>query len=1546
MKKKIIQALSVMLAVVLTFTAAPLSGFVGLELPAWFNFSINSSAAATSGTCGDYAYWNFDESNGTLTISGSGAMKNYVSYNTPWHKYREKIVSVIINGTITSIGKCAFYGCSSLEGITVCATITLIEEHAFYSCSALKSINIPNKVSMIGSHAFCGCKSLDYIVIPDNITTIGENAFYGCTSLKRAEIGDGVTSIGDGAFYQCESLIGVTIPDSVISIGEDAFTCCTSLTSVKIGDSVTTVGNNAFSYCTSLKNVRIGESLSIIGDGAFYCCSSLTSVKIPDSVTIIGDRAFLECESLTSVTVPSSVNIIGNYAFSGCHLLTSLTIENGVMVIGEDAFSHSAIESVIIPDSVTTIGDSAFYCCTSLTSVMISSGVTRIGSYTFGDCISLINVTIPDGVSIIDERAFYNCTSLTNVTIPESVTIIEEGAFYYCRSLKDVYFYGTENQWDNIKIEGENSMGGDNYCLLNATIHFNCKKQYKIYFSQNTADWRVGDSILIGVSKTKGCYTGDYYPGNIRWEISNPGVLELEKMLDKNQTGAYFKFLSHGDCELSLYLDDVLVASIILSLKISEEELLNDYSDYLYNSSAFSVLETARDTCHDINFSYSKIEKTISAFFYSLENGLGVDVIAGEALAAAGLNRSMSDKAADKAMENVIVELMGIEDFVGDGVSKSKKIYKFIKTCGNYLSIEYYDDYYKSLAEATGYTIEQIKATSEEFSTFKKDFDLTFDVLEITAAAVIYTTFNRDVVKDMMGATAYNSAPYQSLNRIYQRTCDVEKYIATEFLSVQGVNLLSDLAGTLFKSIGGPTYDVSKIVADFACRVYKAMGGLEADKYLVALNSWGYAGYFYNYSIKENATSQNFDKYFSYYVAATKAALNDAIEISKSTYLTNKANNLYSYINANICYEDYLASIRNDLQNGNNIFVSNITNSFGYAGSGGGGIRSSSTYSSRASSYVASDNVLSIPAYIDGTEIIGIADYGFKDITDYQNIILPQTIKTIGNYAFSGCDDVVYISLNNGLTQIGEGAFYNCNSLEILSIPLSVTKIGNRVFAECLSLEHISFRKNVVSIGNEAFKNCVALKEICFENKDTIIPLDAFTGCENVTIYGYSGSTAQAVAEELGFDFVKLDKIVEKMEIVTPANKLLFNLGDVISTDGLTIKVTYADNSTEIISTGWSVACNTSLVGEQQVYICFSDEIISYSVTVNDIDDKNLVLSDSEITLFISDSYQLIATCDIPAVLDNLVWSSNNTNVATVSDEGYVSTKKCGTAVVTVSTKDDKDSVSCKIIVVNNEILTTTAGKVISSLFSPSKSGCYCFNTTGSIGNITATLCNIYGDVICTSSGINISFSSWLITDETYYVEFETTESNSFTFSISEEDIGLHTHEYNSFVVQNATCTEKGIISWVCDCGESYVETLPILGHNFVDGSCKVCGEVDPNCIPNEQDYSFSIQIPSRTEIRNKDGIILHANVEGIAPKGYYVKWESSNGNFDETVDGNNLEIIAENKGYTVFTAILCDADGNELARDSVEMYSKSGFFDKIGGFFRMLFGSTKIYDK
>ena len=156
------------------------------------------------------------------------------------------------------------------------------------------------------------------------------------------------------------------------------------------------------------------------------------------------------------------------------------------------------------------------------------------------------------------------------------------------------------------------------------------------------------------------------------------------------------------------------------------------------------------------------------------------------------------------------------------------------------------------------------------------------------------------------------------------------------------------------------------------------------------------------------------------------------------------------------------------------------------------------------------------------------------------------------------------------------------------------------------------------------------------------------------------------------------------------------------------------------------------------------------------------------------------------------------------------------------------------------------------------------------------------------------------------------------------------------------TCTEDGYTTYTCACGDSYVDNeTPANGHSFTNGICTVCGDEDPDY------YVFSIKTPSQTIIRNKDGIILHAEIEGNTPEGSYVEWASSNGNFDETVmnEGNSLRVIANKKGYTTFTATLYDADGNALATESVELYSKSGFFDKIGGFFRSIFGSTKIHE-
>lgn len=114
-----------------------------------------------------------------------------------------------------------------------------------------------------------------------------------------------------------------------------------------------------------------------------------------------------------------------------------------------------------------------------------------------------------------------------------------------------------------------------------------------------------------------------------------------------------------------------------------------------------------------------------------------------------------------------------------------------------------------------------------------------------------------------------------------------------------------------------------------------------------------------------------------------------------------------------------------------------------------------------------------------------------------------------------------------------------------------------------------------------------------------------------------------------------------------------------------------------------------------------------------------------------------------------------------------------------------------------------------------------------------------------------------------------------------------------------------------------------------------------------ESSFTFAIKAPSRTTIRCNDSIVLHAEITGTLPEGATIEWTTNNDKFvvEESDDGMSFTITAKNDGYTTITATLYDVDGNVIRIDTVGMRSKAGIFDKIGGFFRELFGSTLHYN-
>ena len=257
-----------------------------------------SAEATNSGTCGENLTWMLGD--GTLTISGSGDMYDYIYPDMPWYSSLSDINNVIIGNGVTSIGDYAFTNAN------------------------LTAVTIPNSVTSIGDGAFYYCNNLTTVTIPDSVTSIGSYVFYYCQSLTTVIIPDGVTEIGDYAFYYCESLTNITIPDSVTKIGKSTFECCSSLISMIIPDSITSIGENAFNACSSLTAVKIPDSVTSIKDGTFAGCTSLIAVAIPNSVTNIEDYAFNACRSLESVAIADSVKNIGDYAFYLCNKLSDV----------------------------------------------------------------------------------------------------------------------------------------------------------------------------------------------------------------------------------------------------------------------------------------------------------------------------------------------------------------------------------------------------------------------------------------------------------------------------------------------------------------------------------------------------------------------------------------------------------------------------------------------------------------------------------------------------------------------------------------------------------------------------------------------------------------------------------------------------------------------------------------------------------------------------------------------------------------------------------------------------------------------------------------------------------------------------------------------------------------------------------------------------------------------------------------------------------------------------------------------------------------------
>lgn len=230
----------------------------------------------------------------------------------------------------------------------------------------ITEIQFPSATSKITNYAFSDLVNVEKIEIPNSVEEIGDYAFLNCAGVKEIYIPISIANWGGFVFKDCVS-VGYIFTENTTDINMTA----------PIWDA--SVGSKAADNYVELQI----ESKSI-GQYAFYGLSSVTNVKLPTTLTGINDYAFYGFTSPFALNLSSATNI-GKYAFYGCTGVTTINLPVAT-TIGEYAFyGCTGADSINIPVA-TSIGDNAFENCTGAKKLTVGATSVNYGNEVFKNC--------------------------------------------------------------------------------------------------------------------------------------------------------------------------------------------------------------------------------------------------------------------------------------------------------------------------------------------------------------------------------------------------------------------------------------------------------------------------------------------------------------------------------------------------------------------------------------------------------------------------------------------------------------------------------------------------------------------------------------------------------------------------------------------------------------------------------------------------------------------------------------------------------------------------------------------------------------------------------------------------------------------------------------------------------------------------------------------------------------------------------------------------------------------------------------------------------
>ena len=948
--------------------------------------------------------------------------------------------------------------------------VTSIGREAFRNRYVLKSVTIPNSVTSIGSYAFSDCSGLTSMTIPNSVISIGDWAFSGCSGLTKVELySNAIASKSYSSSSNLGTIFGSQVKEYII------------------GNNVTSIGSYAFEDCSGLTSVTIGNSVTSIGAGAFYDCSDLTSVTIPNSVTVIGDRAFYGCSGLTSITIPSSVTSIGDYAFSECSGLTSIIVERGntkydsrdncnaiietasntitqgckntkipnsVTSIGGRAFyGCSGLNSITIPNSVTSIGSSAFYNCSRLTSVTIPNSVTSIGSYAFSDCSGLTSVTIPNSVTSIGSSAFYNCSGLTSVTIPNSVTSIGGYAFYGCSGLTSVTipnsvtvigdraFYGC-SRLTSVTIPNSVTSIGESafsYCSGLTSVHITDLAAWcKIYFSNSSSNpLSYANHLFINGKEIKDLVIPNSVTSIAKYAFYKcSGLTSVTIGSSVTSIGERAFYNCSG-------LKSVTIPNSVTSIGNWAFAGCSGLTSITIPNSVTSIGSSAFYNCSrltSVTCEATSVPSTGSNVFDVLINSATLYVPS----ASVDAYKKTAPWSGFGTIEAIIFKY-------GD-------IYYSIMTTKQATVISGKEKYTGSvnIPETVIYNDETYSVTSIGDGAFENCSGLTSVTIPNSVTSIGNWAFSG--CSRLTSVTIPNSVKSIGNGVFYNCSGLINVYCHAKNVPSTGSSVF---------------YNVPQSSAT----LFVPSASVDAYKKTAPWSGFGTIGVFYD------GIYYKFDK-------TTKKATVVSVD-EKYTGIVN--------IPETVTYngEAYsVTSIGSNAFNGctgmTSIEIPNSVTSIG-------------SYAFYGCSSLTSVHIKDLAAWCkisfsyDASNPLSYAHHLFMNGNEVKDLVIPNSVTSIGGYAFYGCSGLTSIEIPNSVTSIRWYAFSGCSGLTSVTIGSSVASIGYEAFYGCSGLTSITIPNSVTSISSSAFAGCSGLTSVTIPSSVTSIGSDAFYNCSSLT---------------------------------------------------------------------------------------------------------------------------------------------------------------------------------------------------------------------------------------------------------------------------------------------------------------------------------------------------------------------------------------------------------------------------------------------------------------